>query len=69
VLLAVVTKTSSFGISLEGWPDWLVLVVGVLVAALAIWGGGKLIKLALWLLLALVVAGGLGALLWLLFHA
>ena len=69
MLLAVVTKTSSFGISLEGWPDWLVLVVGVLVAALAIWVVVKLIKLALWLLLALVVAGGLGALLWLLFHA
>jgi len=68
VLLAVVTKTSSFGISLEGWPDWLVLVVGVLMAALAVWIVVKLIKLALWLLLALVVAGGLGALLWLLFH-
>ena len=68
MLLAVVTKTSSFGISLEGWPDWLVLVVGVLMAALAVWIVVKLIKLALWLLLALVVAGGLGALLWLLFH-
>ena len=68
MLLAVVTKTSSFGISLEGWPDWLVLVVGVLVAALAIWIAVKLIKLALWLLLALMVAGSLGALLWLLFH-
>lgn len=68
VPLAVVTQTSSFGLSLDGYPDWLVLLVGTLVAALAIWLLIKLIKLALWLLLVVVLVGGLAAALWLLLH-
>jgi len=67
VLLAVLTKTSSFGLSLEGYPDWLVLLVGVVVAALAIWIIVKLIKLALWVALVLVLAGGLATAAWWLF--
>ena len=35
VLLAVVTKTSSFDVSFGGYPDWLVILAGTLVAALA----------------------------------
>lgn len=66
VLLAVVTKTSSFGVSFEGYPDWLVILVGSLVAALAIWILIKLIKLALWLLFFVVLLGGLAAALWVL---
>ena len=68
VLLAVVTKTSSFGVSFEGYPDWLVILLGALVAALAIWIFIKLIKLALWLLLFVVLIGGVVAAWWLLFH-
>jgi hypothetical protein len=69
VLLAVVTKTSSLGISLEGYPDWVVILVGTLVAALAIWLFIKLIKLALWVLLFVVLIGGLAAVLLVWWHA
>ena len=69
MLLAVVTQTSSYGFSLEGYPDWLIILVGTLVAALAIWLFIKLIKLALWMLLAVVLVGGLAAVLWVWLHA
>ena len=68
MLFAVVTKTSSFDISLEGYPDWLVLLVGTLVAALAIWILIKVIKVALWLLFVAVLVGGLATALWYFLH-
>lgn len=43
---------------MAGWPDWLVITVAVLAAIVGIWLLGKLLKLALWLVLvALVIAG------------
>ena len=45
---------------LAGWPDWLVITAAVVAVIVGIWLLGKLLKLALWLVLvALVVAGAL----------
>ncbi|MSU25228.1 MAG: hypothetical protein EXS32_15595 [Opitutus sp.] len=55
----VTTKSSSFGVSLDGWPDWLVVLVGTVVVALALWLLIKALKWALWVLLFLVLLGGL----------
>ena len=54
--------------SLDQYPRWLVAAGATLVAAILIWVTIKLLKVALYVLLALVVIGGIGATLWLLFH-
>jgi hypothetical protein len=57
VLLAqAVTKTYSFDAS--AYPQWLVVLVLTLVAALGIWILIKVMKLALWLLFFAVLFGG-----------
>jgi hypothetical protein len=59
VLLAEATQTSkTYFIDLSGYPQWLVVLVATLVAALAIWILIKLLKLTLWLLLFVVLIGG-----------
>ena len=52
----------------ETWPEWLVAIVGTLLAALAIWLTIKVLKWTLWLLLIAVLAGGTAVTLWLLFN-
>jgi hypothetical protein len=43
---------------MAGWPDWMVVTAAVLAVFVGIWILGKLLKLALWLVLvALFVAG------------
>ena len=43
---------------MAGWPDWMVITAAVLAVFVGIWILGKLLKLALWLILvALFVAG------------
>ena len=64
----VTTKTYTFTQSLDGWPDWLVVLVGTVAVALAIWILIKVLKWALWVLLFLVLLGGLGWVGWLLLH-
>jgi hypothetical protein len=49
-LLALHTATPDYG-PLAGWPDWLAVLVGVVVVLLALWLLVKLLKLALWLAL------------------
>ncbi len=58
----VVTK--SYFIDLSGYPRWLIVLVGTLVAALLIWIGMKLLKVALWLLFFLVLIGGIAWAVW-----
>jgi hypothetical protein len=43
---------------LANQPRWLVIAVYTLAAALAIWILSKLLKIALWILLVVVVVGG-----------
>ena len=57
VLAAVVTK--SYFVDLSSYPQWLVVLVGTLLLALAIWIGMKLLKVALWLLFYGVLIGGI----------
>ena len=65
VLLAqVVTKT--YSADLSGYPQWLVVLVGTLVAALVIWILIKLLKWTLWILLFCVLIGGVLWAMWLL---
>ncbi len=52
-----VSKT--YFIDLSGWPPWVQVLVGTLVAALLIWLVMKLLKMALWLFFFLVLIGGL----------
>lgn len=60
------TVTKSYFIDFSGWPQWLVVLVGTLAAALVIWILIKLLKLALRLLFFGVLLGGLGWAMWLL---
>jgi hypothetical protein len=55
-LAEVVTK--SYAVDLSAYPRWLVVLIGTLIAALAIWILIKLMKLALWLLFFAVLIGG-----------
>jgi hypothetical protein len=54
--------------SLASYPHWFVVACLTLVAAAVIWLLAKLLKWGLYLLIALVLVGGLGASIWLLFH-
>lgn len=42
-----------------GYPPWLVVAVGALIAALLLWIFGKLVKWMIWVLIIVVLAGGL----------
>ena len=66
VLLALFAKTTTMLDSLADYPRWFAVACGTIVAALLIWVGMKLLKLALWLLLAVVLVVGLGTAAWLL---
>ena len=52
----VVTK--SYFIDLSAYPQWLVVLVGTLAAALVIWLLIKVLKLTLWILFFGVLVGG-----------
>jgi hypothetical protein len=57
VLLAdVVTK--SYFVDLSAYPKWLVVLVGTFAAVLLIWIMMKLLKWTLWLLMFVVLVGG-----------
>ena len=51
--------TRSYFVDLSAYPQWLVVLVGTLVAALVIWILIKLLKWALWLLFFGVLIGGI----------
>ena len=57
VLLAEVV-TKNYFIDLSAYPRWLVVLVGTLIAAVAIWILMKLLKWTLWLLFFVVLIGG-----------
>ena len=54
--------------SLAGYPHWFVAACVTLVLAAVIWLLAKLLKWGLYLLIALVLAGGIATTIWLLFH-
>ena len=48
-----------------GYPPWLVVTCGTIVAAAVLYVFAKIVKWSLYALVALVLIGGLGAALWL----
>jgi hypothetical protein len=44
-----------------GYPPWLVVLVGTIVAVVFLWLFGKVMKWAWWLLIILVLVGGIVA--------
>ena len=66
MLLAEVVFRKTWDVDLSQYPQWLVVLVGTLVVALVVWIAMKLLKVALWLLLFVVLCGGIGWALWLL---
>ncbi len=60
--------TRSYAADLSAYPRWLVVLVGTLLAALAIWIAIKLLKWALWLLFFCVLLGGTFYAFWLLLN-
>jgi hypothetical protein len=51
-----------------GYPRWFVVLCLTIVAAAAIWLLAKLLKWGLYLLIGLVIVGGVTATVWLLTH-
>lgn len=43
---------------LQGYPPWLIVLVGALLAALLLWIFTKLLKIAMWIALVVVLGGG-----------
>jgi hypothetical protein len=58
VLLAQAT-THTYSFDLSQYPQWLLVLVGTLLAVLIIWILMKLLKWTLWILLFCVLIGGL----------
>jgi hypothetical protein len=54
-LLALHAAAPDYGL-FAGWPDWLVVLVGVAVAIVVLWVLIELLKLALWLALIIGLA-------------
>jgi hypothetical protein len=52
--------------SLADYPRWMVVACLAIVGALAIYVGAKLLKWSLYLLMVVVLVGGLGLAVWLL---
>jgi hypothetical protein len=60
-MLAVITKSvveTGFG---ADWPPWALVAVGTLVLVLLLWLFAKVVKVLIWILMALVLAGGIYA--------
>lgn len=43
---------------LAGYPPWLIVLVGAAVAALLLWIFGKLLKWTIWIVIVVVLIGG-----------
>lgn len=61
------TQATSWLDALSGYPEWLVAAVLTIVAVVAIWLVAKLLKWSLYLLMVMVLVGGVIATIWLLF--
>jgi hypothetical protein len=57
-MLAVMTKSAVDAGFLADWPTWLIVAVGTLLAALLLWLFGKIVKVLIWILIAVVLVGG-----------
>jgi hypothetical protein len=62
------TPDPTFLDTLATYPRWLVAAGGTVVAVVVIWLLAKILKVALYVLMALVLVGGIAATFWYLFH-
>lgn len=60
-MLAVLTKSAADAGLLADWPPWLVVAVGTLITALVLWLFSKVVKVLIWILIVVVLAGGVYA--------
>lgn len=62
MVLAVIRQAAEAATSANGpfygYPPWLVVLVGAVVAALVLWIFAKLMKWAIWILIIVVLVGG-----------
>jgi hypothetical protein len=62
VFLAVIRQAAEAASNADGpfhgYPPWIIVLVGALVLALGLWIFGKLLKLALWFGIIVVLIGG-----------
>lgn len=61
MIFAALTRASALSESLQDYPPWLVVVAGALVAAALLWIFGKLVKWTVWVLIIVVLIGGVVA--------
>ncbi|MFM7749708.1 MAG: hypothetical protein ACKPB0_04755 [Opitutaceae bacterium] len=54
----------SFTFDLSAYPRWVVILAGAAVAAVALWLLMKVLKWTLWLLIGIVLLGGLAWAVW-----
>lgn len=58
MLLAALTRAAPAADPFHGYPPWLVVAVGTVIAVLLLWIFGKLIKWTIWVLIAVVLVSG-----------
>lgn len=62
VFLAVIRQAAEAASAGEGpfhgYPPWLVVVIGAVIAAIALWIFAKLVKWTLWIVILVVLVGG-----------
>lgn len=58
MLLAALTRAAPAADPFHGYPPWLVVAVGTVLAVLVLWIFGKLVKWMIWVLIAVVLIGG-----------
>ena len=63
-MLFALQSSSSMWNSLAEYPPWFVVLCATIVVAVLIWIFAKLVKVALWVLLAVVLVGGAATALW-----
>ncbi len=44
---------------LHGYPPWLIVVIGAVIAAIILWIFAKLVKWTVWLVILVVLVGGM----------
>ena len=60
-MFAVLTKSAAEAGFLADWPPWAIVAAGTLLAALLLWLFGKVVKVLIWILIAVVLVGGVYA--------
>lgn len=56
---AAEAASSATGSPFYGYPPWLVVLVGAVVAVILLWIFAKLLKWAIWVLMIVVLVGGI----------